>query len=124
MSGVRSGGVADDEGPRSPPNPPSPRAKIDRRVLHSGLPSISVTVVSLTKTAAVPLSQMSVNRVVARAVPLAGNGPATLTASLPCSTLLSSMSTPGKFTFGGSVRWKLAATLLKVGRTWGRPSVR
>ena len=72
----RSGGATDVDGPRSPPNPPSPRAKIDRFVLHNGLPSRSVTDVSLTITAALPLSQTSVNRVTDRAEPLAGGGAA------------------------------------------------
>jgi hypothetical protein len=85
--GARSGGETDVDGPRSPPNPPSPRAKIDRFVFHNGLPSGSVTDVSLTLTAALPLSHTSVNRVTDRADPLAGSGPGTVTASLACSTL-------------------------------------
>jgi hypothetical protein len=47
------------DGPRSPPRPPSPRAKIERLVLHNDLPSRSVTDASLTITAALPLSQIS-----------------------------------------------------------------
>ena len=43
-SGARSGGSADVEGPRSPPKPPSPRAKMDRFCVHSGAPSGVVTV--------------------------------------------------------------------------------
>ena len=54
------------DGPRSPPKPPSPRAKIDRFVLHSGLPSRSVTNVSMTISCALPLSQISANRVTDR----------------------------------------------------------
>ena len=71
----------------------------------------------LTITAALPLSQTSVNRVTDRADPLAGSGAGTVTASLACSTLLSSMSIPGNCTVGGSVSWKLAATLPK----WAAP---
>ena len=39
--------------------------------------------------------------------PTAGSAPGTDTASLACSTLLSSMSMPGNFTVGGSVMWKV-----------------
>ena len=91
------------DGPRSPPKPPSPRAKIDRLGWSTTACRQSVTVVWLTMTAAVPLSQISVNRVTERAEPLAGNGPGTVTPSLACSTLLSSMSMPGNLTFGGLV---------------------
>ena len=75
-------------------------------------------------TAALPLSQMSVNRVTAIPVPDGGIGPGTVTASLACSTLDSSMSMPGNFTVGGSVMWKLCATLPNVGSTCGVSSVR
>src|SRR6202171_1012115 len=68
-SGARSGGSDDVDGPRSPPKPPSPRAKIDRFCVHSGVPAGAVTVVSDQMTAALPLSQMSVNLVIARPVP-------------------------------------------------------
>ena len=83
-----------------------------------------VTVVSDQITAALPLSQMSVNRVTATPVPDGGIGAGTETASLACSTLLSSMSMPGNFTEGGSVMWKLCATLPNVGSTCGVPSTR
>ena len=89
------------DGPRSPPNPPSPRAKIDRFCVHSNVPSGAVTVVSLQITAALPLSQMSVNRVTALAEPEGGSGAGTSTRSLACSTLPSSMSMPGNCTVGG-----------------------
>jgi hypothetical protein len=56
--------------------------------------------------------------------PLGGSGAGTCTASLACSTLLSSMSMPGKLTVGDSVTWNDAATLLKVGNTCGVPSLR
>ena len=46
-------------------------------------------------TAALPLSQMSVNRVTAFAEPDGGSGAGALTCSLACRTLLSSMSMPG-----------------------------
>jgi hypothetical protein len=52
--------------PRLPAKPPSPRATIDRFVLDSGLPSRSVTNVSMTITAALPLSQILANRVTDR----------------------------------------------------------
>jgi hypothetical protein len=52
--------LADD--PCLPAKPPSPRAKIDRFMLDSGLPSRSVTNVSMTITAALPMPQISVNR--------------------------------------------------------------
>src|SRR6188508_2185843 len=97
-SGARSGGSDDIDGPRSPPNPPSPRAKIDRLWVHSGVPSGVVTVVSDQITAALPLSQMSVNLVTARPVPDGGIGAGTLTASDACNTQDSSMSMPGNFT--------------------------
>ena len=78
---------SDVDGPRSPPKPPSPRAKIDRFCVHSTVPSGADTVVSDQITAALPLSQMSVNRVTAIPVPDGGIGPGTDTASLACSTL-------------------------------------
>src|ERR1700754_1804270 len=102
-SGARSSGSDEVDGPRSPPNPPSPRAKIDRFCVHTRVPSGAVTVVSDQMTAALPLSQMSVNLVTAMPVPDGGIGVGTETASLACSTLLSSMSIPGNFTVGGSV---------------------
>jgi hypothetical protein len=74
-----------------------------------------VTVVSDQITAALPLSQMSVNRVTARPVPDGGMGPSRKTASLACSTLESSTSMPGNCTVGGFVMWKLCATLPNVG---------
>ena len=67
------------------------------------MPSGAVTVVSLQITAALPLSQMSVNRVTALAEPDGGSGPGTSTRSLACSTLPSSMSMPGNLTVGGFV---------------------
>src|SRR5262249_27526877 len=100
-SGARSGGSDDVEGPRSPPKPPSPRAKIDRFCVHSGAPSGVVTVVSDQITAALPLSQMSVNLVIALPVPDGGIGAGADTASLACRTLLNSMSMPGNLTVGG-----------------------
>jgi hypothetical protein len=93
-------------------------------VLQSGRPSRSVTEVSLTITAALPLSQISVNPVTERAEPPGRSGAGTVTASLAWSTLLNSMSMPGKFTFGGSVSWKPAATFPKVGSTCGVSSIR
>ena len=74
-SGARVGGSEDVDGPRSPPKPPSPRAKIDRFCFHSTVPSGADTVVSDQITAALPLSQMSVNRVTAIPVPDGGMGP-------------------------------------------------
>src|SRR2546423_441553 len=56
-------------GPRSPPKPPSPLAKIDERAVHSNSPSEPVTVVSFTTTAAEPLSHTSVTRVTPDALP-------------------------------------------------------
>ena len=123
-SGARCGGSDDVDGPRSPPKPPSPRAKIDRFCVHSSAPSGAVTVVSDQITAALPLSQMSVNRVTARPVPDGGIGAGTETASLACNTLDSSMSMPGNCTVGGFVMWKLCATLPNVGSTCGVSSIR
>jgi hypothetical protein len=91
-SGARSGAASDDpppEGPREPPNPPSPRAKIDRFCVHSSVPSGLLTFVSLRITAALPLSQMSVNRVTARAEPDAGSGSGTSTAACGHASLQS-----------------------------------
>src|SRR5215475_8547577 len=102
-SGARAGGSEDVDGPRSPPNPPSPRAKIDRFWVHSSVPSGAVTLVSDQMTAALPLSQISVNLVTARPVPDGGMGAGAEIASLACSTLDSSMSMPGNFTDGGLV---------------------
>ena len=47
---------------------------MDRFCFHSGAPSRVVTVVSDQMTAALPLSQISVNRVTARPVPDGGIG--------------------------------------------------
>jgi hypothetical protein len=123
-SGVRSGAGTDVDGPRSPPKSPSPRAKIERFTVHSRLPAGSVTVVSFRMTAALPLSQISVMRVTERAEPFGGSGAGMRTASLACKTRLNSISIPGKLTFGASVMWKVAATLLNVGSTCGVLSVR
>ena len=68
-------------------------------------------------TAALPLSQMSVNRVTAVPFPDGGIGPGIATASLACSTLPNSMSMPGNLTVGASVMLKLCTTLPKVGST-------
>src|SRR6478609_8659232 len=118
-SAARCGGSDDVDGPPSPPKPPSPRAKIDRFCVHNSVPSGAVTVVSDQITAALPLSQMSVNLVTAIPVPDGGTGPGTDTASLACNTSDSSMSMPGNCTDGGSVMWKLCATLPNVGSTCG-----
>jgi hypothetical protein len=88
---------------------PPPRAKIERFWVHNSAPSGAVTVVFDQMTAALPLSQMSVNLVTARPVPDGGIGDGAETASLACSTLLNSMSMPGNFTVGGSVMWELCA---------------
>jgi hypothetical protein len=56
---------------------------------------VPVTVVSLTITAALPLSQTSTILLKVFPLPEGGSGLATLTCSDACSTLLSSMSTPG-----------------------------
>ena len=71
-SGDRSGAAAEVDEPRTPPKPPSSRAKIERRCVHSSVPSGAVTRVSDQITAALPLSQMSVNRVTASPNPTAG----------------------------------------------------
>ena len=97
---------------------------MDRFCFHSSVPVGSLTVVSDQITAALPLSQISVKRVTATPVPAGGIGPGTSTASLACSTFDSSMSMPGNFTAGGSVMWKLWATLPNVGSTCGVSSVR
>lgn len=97
---------------------------MDRRCVHNSVPSGAVTVVSLQITAALPLSQMSVNRVTALAEPDGGSGPGTSTRSLACRTLLSSMSMPGNCTVGGFVAWNVAATLPNVGSTCGVSSTR
>jgi hypothetical protein len=88
------------------------------------VPSGAVTLVSDQIKAALPLSQISVNRVTATPVPDGGIGPGTETASLACSTLESSMSMPRNFTVGGVVMWKLCATLPNVGSTCGVSSTR
>ena len=75
-------------------------------------------------TAALPLSQMSVNLVTARPVPDGGIGDGAETAALACSTVRNAMSLPGNFTVGGSVMWKLCATLPNVGSTCGVSSTR
>src|SRR5690625_2564429 len=121
-SGARSGSSEEDEGPRSPPNPPSPRAKIDRCCVHSGVPSVLVTLVSSTTTAALPLSQTSTIRLTAFALPDGGNGPGTITFSEACKILARSISTPGQLTFGGSTSLNDAATQPNVGNTCGVPS--
>ena len=52
------------------------------------------------------------------------SGAGTVTASLACSTRLSSMSMPGNLTVGALVSWKLCATLPNVGSTCGLSSIR
>ena len=59
---------ASDE-PRSPPQPPSPLTKIDERVVHSRSPDGEVATPSCQITAALPLSQISLIRVVTVAEP-------------------------------------------------------
>ncbi len=54
---ARSGVAFDDDGRRDPPNPSSPRAKLDRFWVQSGVPSAVVTRVSLRITAALTLSK-------------------------------------------------------------------
>ena len=64
-SGSRSGMATPADGPRSPPKPPSPRAKMDRFCFHRTWPAGSVTVVSDQMTAALPCPRSPVNRVTA-----------------------------------------------------------
>ncbi|SLH81555.1 Uncharacterised protein [Mycobacteroides abscessus subsp. abscessus] len=123
-SGSRSGSSVLVLGPRSPPNPPSPLAKIDERVVHSGAPSEPVMVCSCTITAAEPLSHSSLIRPVLVALPAAGIGRCTCTSWWACTTLARSMSMPGKLTFGGSVSCRVCATVAKVGSTCGSRSSR
>ena len=56
-SGARSGGSADTaSGPRSPPNPPPPRTKIEKTLSNTGWPLPSVVDASTTTSAPLPLS--------------------------------------------------------------------
>ena len=97
---------------------------MDRFCVHSRLPSGSLTSVSLQITAALPLSQISVNRVTARAEPDGGSGPGTSTRFAGVQHLAQLDVDAGKFTVGGLVMWKVAATLPNVGSTCGVSSTR
>ena len=68
-------------------------------------------------TAALPLSQTSVIRVVTVASPEVGSGPATSIDCEPCTTWARLMSQPGRSSGGGSVMWNVGATTPNDGST-------
>src|SRR3954454_6584032 len=109
-SGARSGTTAGSEDPRAPPNPPSPRTKIEDRVVQRSCPSSDVTVASCQMTAAFPLSQTSVSVVVCAAVPDVGIGACTAIDWDPCTTWARLIRTPGISTDGACVSWNVGAT--------------
>ncbi len=71
----------------------------------------AVAVPSCQITAALPLSQTSVTRVRSVAVPEVGRGAFTEIDCDPCTTCARSMSQPGRSSGGGSVSWKVGATI-------------
>ena len=82
----RSGRSTGSAAPRSPPQPPSPRTKIEDRVVHSSSPDSEVATPSCQITAALPLSQTSVSVVRTVAEPDVGIGACTVIACEPCTT--------------------------------------
>src|SRR5699024_9095013 len=108
--------------PRSPPKPPSPRAKMPDRAVHNFSPSADTVSDSWMITAAEPLSWISAIFVVVVAVPSAGIGRCRRTDWLPCTTLARSISTPGNDTRGASVTFIVAATVANEGSTFGAVS--
>src|SRR3954471_9889405 len=125
-SGARSGSVTGSDVPRSPPQPPSPRTKMDERVVHSSSPESEVATPSCQITAALPLSHTSVSVVRTVAEPEVGSGAWTVMACEPCTTWDRLMSQPGRSSGGGSVMWKVGTTTPNDGSTcrlpaWGGP---
>lgn len=117
LSGLRSGTSTAVESPRLPPQPPSPRTKIEDRTVHSSSSPERATP-SCQITDAFPLSQMSVIRVERTAAPEVGRGALTLIDWLPCTTCARLMSHPGRSSGGGSVSWNVGATIPNEGSTW------
>ena len=117
FGGERAGTSTLPEGPREPPNPPSPRAKMLDRVVYRAVPSGVTAVDSCTITAAFSLSHTSAIRVRSTASPSAGIGACVVISCVPCSTRARSMSTPGNDTAGGAVSWNRGATTPNVGST-------
>src|SRR4051794_19443088 len=82
-SGLRSGISTAVDSPRSPPQPPSPRTKIEERTVQSTSPPVVEPVETLRATpscqitAALPLSQTSLIRVERIADPDVGSGAVT-----------------------------------------------
>ena len=120
-SGARSGSSTGSAVPRSPPQPPSPRTKIEDRVVHSSSPASEVATPSCQITAALPLSQTSVSVVRTVAEPDVGSGAWTVIACEPCTTWDRLMSQPGRSSGGGSVVWNVGTTTPNDGSTW-RPA--
>src|SRR4029079_11285838 len=121
VSGARSGSSTGSDVPRSPPQPPSPRTKIDERVVHSSSPASDVATPSCQLTAALPLSQTSVSVVRTVAEPEVGSGALTVMACEPCTTWDRLMSQPGRSSGGGSVLWNVGTTTPNDARTCRRP---
>lgn len=123
MSGLRSGISTAVDSPRLPPQPPSPRTKIEERTVQSTSPGSVAEPVearatpSCQITEALPLSQMSLIRVESTAEPEVGRGAFTEMAWLPCTTWARLMSHPGRSSGGGSVSWKVGATMPNDGST-------
>src|SRR3954453_12222253 len=123
-SGARSGSSTGCDVPRSPPQPPSPRTKIDERVVHSSSPDSATATPSCQITAALPLSHTSVSVVRTVAEEEVGNGPCTAIPCEPCTTCERLMSQPGRSSGGGSVMWDVGSTTPNDGSTWSPgPSV-
>ena len=123
-SAGRSGRATLVDTPRSPPKPPSPRAKIDDRTVQSFSPASETAWPSCQITADLPLSQIPVTRVERVADPDDGSGPATEISCAPCTTLARSSSQPVRSSAGGSVSWNDGATIPNDGNTWSRSSSR
>ena len=100
VSGARSGSSTGSEAPRSPPQPPSPRTKIDDRVVHSAAPESDLATPSCQITAALPLSHTSVSVVRTVAEPAVGRGACNVIVCEPCTTWDRSMSQPGRSSDG------------------------
>ena len=119
QSGARSGSSTVADGPRSPPQPPSPRTKIDDRTVQSASPSADERLALLPDhrgLALVPdVGDPGAQRRRARR---SGADRRTVISWLPCTTWRQvDVDSPGRSSGGGSVSWKVGATMPNDGST-------
>ena len=82
-------------GPDSPPKPPSPRRKSEKRLVKSGLPASSEVSTWSTTSAAFPLSQISAIFALLVMVASGGMGACTSRSCSPWSSIAKLNSRPG-----------------------------